>query len=148
VGTLRSLLAHAVQHLWCSLFIVDLLPLRDKKLGVDGILQELDAAVWRGVDTRLLVGGSRTNFTIAHIAELARARALELGVPCRWLTSKNVRGSHMKLVIADEYVLTGSHNWSAGAFGGRQTQDSILIASADFAAYASRVFARQWARAG
>jgi phosphatidylserine/phosphatidylglycerophosphate/cardiolipin synthase-like enzyme len=145
---LHALIAGAVHRVLGSLFIVDLSPARDRDLAVDAVLNALEDARWRGADVRLLLGGSRTNFDIAQLAELARARAHRGGIPCRWLTSRDVRGSHLKLVIGDDTVLTGSHNWSAGAFSGRETQDSLLIGSPDFAAYAERLFARQWARAG
>jgi phosphatidylserine/phosphatidylglycerophosphate/cardiolipin synthase-like enzyme len=142
----RALVAAAERSLLCSLFIVDPLPLSDSELIVDELLEDLAAARWRGVDVRLLLGGSRDNFGIAQTADLARARALQLDIPCRWLTSHKVRGSHAKFVVADDYVLTGSHNWSAGAFGD-QTQDSVLVLSPDFAAHVAALFQQQWSRA-
>jgi phosphatidylserine/phosphatidylglycerophosphate/cardiolipin synthase-like enzyme len=143
---LRGLIAASVHHCLASIFIVDLAPARDEPLVVDDVLQALRAAAWRGVDVRLLVGGSRDNFEIAQMADAARVRALELGLECRWLTSTNVRGSHSKVVVADDAVLLGSHNWSPGAFGG-QTQDSVLIASPDIAVYLRASFERRWADA-
>lgn len=144
----RAISARAVRRLLCSIFIVDLSPLRDDELVVDAMLEELAAAAWRGVDTRLLVGGSRSNIDLAQLAEFARARAWQRGIRCRWLTSSDVRGSHVKLVVADDLALTGSHNWSPGAWSGLQYQDSVLIDSPDFAAYAADAFDHQWARAG
>jgi hypothetical protein len=145
--TLLSLVGSVSWRCLCSIFLVDLAPARDPSLLVDSVLFDLQEARWRGVDVRLLIGGSRTNFEIAELSELARARTLQLGIPCRWLTSRNVRGSHSKLVIADRRVLTGSHNWSPGAFGDEQTQDSLLIDSPDLAAYLASEFRRQWRRA-
>lgn len=144
---LHALVAGAARSCLCSVFIVDLSPTRDRALAVDGVLRALAAARWRGVDVRLLVGGSRENLEIAETADVARARALALGIPCRWLTSRPGRGSHAKFVVADDRVLTGSHNWSAGAFGG-QVQDSVLVRSPDLAAYLASTFERQWAAAG
>ena len=74
--TLRSLVASASWRLLCSVFIVDLAPARDPALVVDSVLLDLQEARWRGVDVRLVIGGSRTNFEIAEISELARARTL------------------------------------------------------------------------
>jgi phosphatidylserine/phosphatidylglycerophosphate/cardiolipin synthase-like enzyme len=145
---LRAIAARAVRRLLCSIFIVDVSPIRDDALAVDGVLEELDAATWRGVETRLLIGGSRRTVDLAQAAELARARALLRGISCRWLSSTDVRGSHVKLVVADDLVLTGSHNWSAGAWSGLQHQDSMLIDSPDVAAWAADAFRRQWKRAG
>jgi len=113
---------------------------------VDSVLTEIRNAIWRGVDARILIGGSRTNFNIARLSDAARTRALELGIPCRLLTSTNIRGSHTKMVIADKWVLTGSHNWSGGAFTD-QTQDSLIIESDALSAYLSKLFEEQWNRA-
>lgn len=64
----------------------------------------------------------------------------------RLLAARPRRGSHVKLVIADERVLTGSQNWSHGAFF-EQTQDALLLDSAALAAQLGVLFAGQWQRA-
>jgi phosphatidylserine/phosphatidylglycerophosphate/cardiolipin synthase-like enzyme len=145
--TLVSLVDGAVRRCLCSVFIVDVSPLRDRSLRVDALLQALGAARWRGVDVRLVIGGSRGNLDIAETADVARARARELGVPCRWATSARRRGTHAKLAVVDDFVLTGSHNWSGGAFRD-QVQDSVLVASTDLAAYLTSLFEQQWTEAG
>ena len=144
---LRGLIDTALHRCLCSVFIVDASPVRDRLLRVDAVLRALAAAQWRGVDARLLVGGSRGNLDIAETADAARARARELGVPCRCAMSAPRRGTHVKLVIADDRVLTGSHNWSGGAFQD-QVQDSVLVDSPDLSAYLTAVFEGQWRRAG
>lgn len=143
---LRSLIAEADRRVLCSMFIVDLWPWHDPSLAVDTVLLQLQAAAWRGCDVRLLIGGSRSNLQLAELADAARARALSLGLPCRWLTKHRARGSHAKLVISDDRILTGSHNWSPGAFT-NQTQDSIAVESAALAALATQQFEAQWQRA-
>ena len=145
-GELRALIQNAQRTCLCSIFLVDLSPLRDRALVVDAMLRDLADANWRGVDVRLLVGGSRENIEIAETADVARARALQLGIPCKWATSTPTRGSHAKFVVADDQVLTGSHNWSIGAFT-NQTQDSVVVTSRDLAAYLAGLFERQWAAA-
>jgi len=143
---LLGLIANARHTCLCSIFLVDVSPLADREMRVDAILRELAAARWRGVDVRLLIGGSRDNINIAEASDVARARALQLGIDCRWATSTPIRGSHAKFVIIDDAVLTGSHNWTSGAFSG-QTQDSVLVQSADLAASLALQFERQWAAA-
>jgi phosphatidylserine/phosphatidylglycerophosphate/cardiolipin synthase-like enzyme len=143
----RRLMTAARSRLLCSLFIVDLATDRDPEQKVNSLLYELSAARWRGVDARLLVGGSRDNVDIAELGLSAVLRAAQVGLPCRLLAVQDVRGSHVKLVIADDWVLTGSHNWSGGAFTG-QLQDSVLVRSADLAAYLGVAFERGWRRAG
>jgi phosphatidylserine/phosphatidylglycerophosphate/cardiolipin synthase-like enzyme len=143
---LLALVATARRSCLCNVFLVDVSPARDATLLVDGVLEQLASTHWLGTDTRLLIGGSRENPELAEAADLSRARAKQLGIPCRWLTSRPVRGSHSKYVIADDCVLTGSHNWSVGAFTD-QTQDSILVESRDLAALLRASFERGWARA-
>lgn len=146
---LTSLMQKARNRLLCSVFIVDLTPTDDGRLVVDELLMLMAEAHWRGVDARLLVGGSRDNIALAETADAARARALSLKLPCRWLSSRRVRGSHSKIVVADDNVLTGSHNWSPGALvGDQQTQDSINVHASALARMAVQRFERQWRRAG
>jgi phosphatidylserine/phosphatidylglycerophosphate/cardiolipin synthase-like enzyme len=144
---MQTLAASARELLWCSVFLIELTPMVDPDLLVPGVLRALASARWRGVDVRLLIGGSRTNLEIAEDAATALKVARRLGLPARWIQSSPVRGSHIKLVIADDYVLTGSHNWSPGAFGS-ETQDSVLAHSPDLAAYLGELFVKQWQRAG
>jgi phosphatidylserine/phosphatidylglycerophosphate/cardiolipin synthase-like enzyme len=143
---IQSLIAGAKRTCLCSLFIVDPSPLRDRHLIVDSLLRDLAGAHWRGIDVRLLIGGSRDNIDIAEASDLARARALQLGIPCRWATSRPIRGSHAKYVIVDDTILLGSHNWSPGAFTD-QTQDSVVLESADLATFLTRLFDGQWVAA-
>lgn len=145
-GTARALIARARRHCLISLFIVDVKSgQQDRDAKVFGLLKLLRDASWRGVRVKLLIGGSRSNLLIAETAEIARHVALELGLPCRWLTGQDIRGSHSKLLVCDDRILTGSHNWSAPAFSS-QVQDSVLIDSADMAAYLSSLFYKQWER--
>jgi phosphatidylserine/phosphatidylglycerophosphate/cardiolipin synthase-like enzyme len=146
LSELRHMIAHTNRQCWCSIFIIDLSPIRDQNLIVHSLLLDLAATAWRGADVRLLIGGSRTSPVIAELSDMARAWAHRQKIRCRWLTSSPVRGSHVKLVIADDQVMTGSHNWSVGAFSG-QVQDSVLINSDGLAAYLGTIFERQWARA-
>lgn len=134
------------QRCTCSLFIVDLADGSDRELVVDTLLLRLQAAQWRGVQVQLLLGGSRDNFDIAEVALAARIRAERLGLPARLMASRDVRGSHVKLVVADDWTLLGSHNWSFGAFT-NQTQDSLLFESPALAARMADYFDRQWGRA-
>lgn len=143
---LHELIAGSREICWCSMFIVDLAPVRDRALAVDAVLIALQASVWRGVDTRLLIGGSRTNFDIGQLGVAALDRARQLAIPARLLATRPVRSSHAKLVIVDDLLLNGSHNWSVGAFAG-QVQDSLLIRSAAAAAEARKFFLDQWHRA-
>jgi phosphatidylserine/phosphatidylglycerophosphate/cardiolipin synthase-like enzyme len=146
LDVVAALISRAGGRCLASVFLVDIDPEKDGQLRVDGVLRSLADAKRRGTDARLLIGGSRDVFDIALTAEAARSRALHHGVPCRWLQSRPVRGSHVKLVVADDEVLLGSHNWSTGGLG-VQTQDSVRIRSLALASVLAVEFERQWARA-
>lgn len=142
----RRLIRSARERVWCSLFIVEINPDLDPHFKVPAVLRDLAAARWRGVDTRLIVSGSRTTLLIAEAVAGALRIARDMGIPARTFGLPGQRGSHMKMVIADDAVLTGSHNWSPGALQG-QVQDSLLLHSPDLAAYLSNLFLEQWRRA-
>lgn len=146
-ATVRSLIDEAWSRVLVSMFIVDITPYSDRTLKIDTALVALADATWRGADVRLIIGGARDNTLLVEAADAARLRARELGIQCRWLTSSPRRGSHAKFIIADDRVLTGSHNWSPGAFGD-QTQDSALVESESFAEALAARFEAQWRSAG
>jgi phosphatidylserine/phosphatidylglycerophosphate/cardiolipin synthase-like enzyme len=150
-GTYNDVVAELVSTAYraclCSLFIVDVSPANDHDLRVSVLLEHLARTTWRGSDARLLIGGARSIIAIAEAAHAALAVGKNRGIPTRWLSGRPGRGSHTKLVIADDRVLLGSHNWSGGALGSEQRQDSLLIESADLAAYCSFLFEVQWNRA-
>ena len=145
--TLRQLFEHATRCCLASVFIVDLNAHNDPEIKVLQILRLLQDATWRGVEVKLLIGGSRENLAIAEACHISLDFAGSLDIDCRLLTSEERRGSHSKLVIVDDYVLSGSHNWSQSAISD-QIQDSLLVKSPSLAAYMSTMFYHQWERAG
>jgi phosphatidylserine/phosphatidylglycerophosphate/cardiolipin synthase-like enzyme len=139
-----EMIERARRRVWASIFLVDFAH-PDPGLTVLNVLHEMAAARWRGADTRLLIGGSRTNVEMAEGSATALAVARRLQLPSRWLTSRATRGSHAKYIVADDEVLMGSHNWSPSAFR-HSTQDSVFVNSPQLAAYLADAFAAQWAR--
>src|SRR5262245_32668989 len=143
----RRIIGAASRAVHCSYFIVDVSPYRGPALLVNELLYELEAAYWRGVDVRVLLGGSRQNPDILEACVGGALRLTALGVPVRLLTSRAIsRTTHVKLTIADDRVLTGSHNLAGGALSS-ETQDSLLVASPSLAAYLDSRFESQWLRA-
>jgi phosphatidylserine/phosphatidylglycerophosphate/cardiolipin synthase-like enzyme len=113
---------------------------------IGDLVESLEAAAWRGLDVRVLLGGSRVNMSIAETAAGSAKVLADRRIQTRWLSAHGVRGSHAKYVVVDDTSLLGSHNWSRGALT-NQTQDSILVRSPDLAAYLTGYFNGQWARA-
>jgi phosphatidylserine/phosphatidylglycerophosphate/cardiolipin synthase-like enzyme len=143
----KQITAAATRTVHCSYFIVDVSPYRGPARLVNDLLYELEAAHWRGVDVRVLLGGSRQNPDILEACIGGAVRLAALGVPARLLTGRAVsRTTHVKMMLADDWVLTGSHNLSGHALED-ETQDSVLIASAPLAAYLRSRFEAQWLRA-
>ncbi len=135
------LFAGAERRCLVSVFLVSA-PWPKRESVMEGLLRELAEASWRGVDARLLVGGAETNATMVQLAETAQRRARELGVPCRAITSIPRVAGHSKVVISDDNVLVGSHNWSES---GRDEQaDSVYVTSGSLARVLDKRFRQQW----
>lgn len=140
----REMLSGARRRCLVSMFIVDA---GSRSESMNSIVLALEAALWRGLDVRIVLGGSRTNLRIAEATAGAAQVFHDRSIPSRWLTAQQWRGSHAKIVIVDDFVLVGSHNWSVGAFSG-QHQDSVRVDSPALAAYFTALFDAQWLRAG
>ena len=128
----------------CSIFIIDHDLENDKQQLVDQLLLALSAASWRGVDTRLIIGGSRSNPSIQETSLMAWERAKDLGIAVRLVAASKENDSHVKLVVADHAVVNGSHNWSS-SLSGEQIQDSVVVESPALANYLCHYFEKQWA---
>lgn len=126
-----------------SIFIIDHGFELSLKKKIDSLIYEMSCANWRGVNTKLIIGGSRTNDSILIPSLAAKARAQELGVDVKIASSIKDQNSHVKLLIADDKIITGSHNWS-GALSGNQTQDSVLVESQLLANKMINYFEYQW----
>ena len=137
----------AKQRCAASVFIVDPDPDEDAGLLVDSLLLALAAATWRGVSVQLIVGGSLVNVRIRSACLLAMRRAAQLGIDCRLGAVQQARSDHAKVLVADDKVLLGSHNWSPGALTD-QTQDSVIIHDAALASHHHSRFAQRWADIG
>jgi phosphatidylserine/phosphatidylglycerophosphate/cardiolipin synthase-like enzyme len=140
----RELFGTARRRCLVSMFIVDA---GSKSESMNSLVSALEATVWRGLDVRIVLGGSRTNQRIAEATAGAAHVFFDRRIPSRWLAAQPRRGSHAKFVVVDDAVLVGSHNWSVGAFS-NQHQDSVLVHSPDLAAYLAGLFDAQWLRAG
>jgi phosphatidylserine/phosphatidylglycerophosphate/cardiolipin synthase-like enzyme len=130
--------------LYASVFIVDTNAHDDPDARILELLRLLKETAWRGVDVRLLIGSSQRNIAIGEACHVAWALATELGVSCRIIASGGNPGSHLKVVLNEGAVLTGSHNWSLGAMTGKQVQDSVLVHSPALSSYLRESFLVQW----
>ena len=137
----NKLIENAVRRCFCAMFIIDVTP-RKRRFLVDDLLKQLQAARRRGVDVRVVVSGSNDTLQILESSAIARARLDELGVPVRW-AAESGRSNHSKVLLCDDRVLIGSHNWSADAFQ-VSTQDSVLVSSPELCNAMARSFRKAW----
>jgi PLD-like domain len=144
-GAALELLRASKYRCHVSMFLVDYHLEIDPVSRVDNLAIELAAAQWRGVDVKLLLGGSQTNQRLREAVLGSMARVASLGLSVR-LASATGENSHVKLVVADDQALTGSHNWTRGMFGA-ETQDSVLFEHRTLAAALDAYFEGQWAAA-
>jgi phosphatidylserine/phosphatidylglycerophosphate/cardiolipin synthase-like enzyme len=133
------------ERAYCSMFLID--PV-DPSGRVDQLLDALGDAAWRGVDTRVVIAGAREIVDMVLLSASALSVLNSLSVPCRWLTSMPERGSHAKILVADNTCFVGSHNWTSGAMSGKQRQESLVVVSPTAATILSATVLEQWNRAG
>ena len=134
----------AKSRVWASVFIVDMRVEADPMMEVREIIRSLELALWRGVDVRLLVGSSQRTASI-HIANATTHRYLSArGFPVRMFASSGDYGLHSKNVVIDEdWVICGSHNWTTGAFR-MHVEDSIALKSRDINQRLAEELDKQW----
>ncbi len=132
-------------RIYASIFIIDILPSdeSDNDNLIINLLNDLQRAFLRGVDVKLIIGGSKNNLNIQDTAESTLEYCRLLKIPCQLFSIHSEMSSHKKLLVADDRILVGSHNWSYGAFSG-QIQDSILIEDKRLASYFADEIAIEW----
>jgi len=142
-AVVAPLINAARRRVYATVFIVDPTDVNGR---VDSLVDALAEAFWRRVDVRLVIGGSREVFDIATASAGSRAVMATEGIPVRWLTATPVRGSHAKVVVADDFSVVGSHNWTTGALSGEQAQESLVVESAPIADELTAFIMQQWHR--
>lgn len=145
----KKLCQQARRRIFANLFIIDLFP--SVKTGneenndniIIELLVDIEDAIHRGVDVRLLIGGSKSNVDIQDKTEATLKHCKRKNIPAHLLSLTSKKTSHKKLLIVDDCVLTGSHNWSHGAFTD-QVQDSLLLEDNRLASYFAESIAVDW----
>jgi phosphatidylserine/phosphatidylglycerophosphate/cardiolipin synthase-like enzyme len=139
---LKTACEWANRRIYASVFLVDSRISDSRGTKVHWLIEALGRARLRGVDVKTIIGGSRETPTLLETAEVAKRICDDSEVPCK-VTARYGTPSHKKLVVVDDRVLIGSHNWSEGAFSG-QTQDSVMVSCPCLADYLAEVFLSDW----
>ena len=107
------------------------------------LLKSLARAVWRNVDVRVLVGTSDAK--VIQVANSTAYSTLEYyGVPVRRFLSQYAQSLHSKSVIVDDQlVVAGSHNWSPGAAESHD-EDSLAVFSRELNLLLRDEFSVNW----
>jgi len=138
----------AQKSIWAHVFSFNLRPADDGELLVRRVARALGDAVARGVQARVLLGGSaRKPLTLPAGNILAQRFLAGLGVECRVFRGADRDASHAKFFLVDgETLVCGSHNWSPRALS-KGVDTAVAIRSRKVAAAAGALFGSAWKRA-
>ena len=143
---LNGTLHKATKRIWVAMFIVNPTVHNDRGLDIRKLAKSLAYARWRNVDVRVLIGSSRAP-GIAVANDTARSYLIHLQIPVHTFVAKYRRSLHSKYVlIDDDQVVVGSHNWTPGA-ANRQNEDSVALRSLDLGTKLADEFLSLWKRA-
>lgn len=141
-----GLVGAAHRRVLAAVFIIDPRPEEDPDGTVRLVLDSLARARWRGLDVRVLVGGSARTPAIELAGRVARRYLEAAGVPCRQFVGKTGETSfHSKYLIVDDTVVVGSHNWTRRALL-TDNELSLALTSPALAAALRFDFDQDWRR--
>ena len=127
-----------------AIFIINTRGGDDTKRLVRKLLKELFYAKWRGIDIRIIVGHSLKTVSIDYQDRISFRYLSKNGIPVKFSNPPDDYSLHSKYVIIDDdLVITGSHNWSPNAFSVSK-EDSITIYSSDVAIKFKTEFEDLW----
>lgn len=138
----------AQKSIWAHVFSFNLRPADDGELIVRSVARALGDAVSRGVQVRILLGGTAGKpLTLPAGNILAQRLLAGLGVECRTFRGADRDSSHAKYLLIDGHTLVcGSHNWSPRALS-RGVDTAVAVRSRTVAAAAGLLFKAAWKRA-
>lgn len=142
---LNQAFENACRQILAAVFLVDARLTNDPHLRVRTLIHELEHAVWKGLDVRILLGMSRHR--PGHLAALTAALYMDrLGIDVRLYRPRETDGLHCKVVMIDgEWLVSGSHNWTQNSFE-RNQEVSVAVRSAPAVAQIQEEFDQYWER--
>ncbi len=134
---------NAKYRVYASIFIINSLISKDVELKVRDLIKNLAYAKWRNVDVRIIFGNSK-NCEIKTANETTARYMHSLGISVKQYESLFRSSLHSKYVIIDdELIILGSHNWSNGAFA-KNLEDSVAIYSKELNTILNDEFHKLW----
>lgn len=144
LGSIRS----AQKSIWAHVFSFNLRPADDGGLIVRSVARALGDAVSRGIQVRILLGGTAQKpLTLPAGNILAQRFLAGLGVECRVFRGADRDASHAKYFLIDgDTLVCGSHNWSPRALS-TGVDTAVALRSRKVATAAGALFQAAWKRA-
>lgn len=136
----------ARKRIWSAIFIVNPTVGLDTSLAIRHLLKNLAYAKWKNVDVKVIVGTSGVrDIQVANNTTMLYLQ--ELGIPVRRYIGGRRRSLHSKyVVIDDELIIVGSHNWTPGAVA-EHNEDSIAVYSQNMNTLLRDEFTSNWQNA-
>lgn len=145
---LRASFGAATRSILVQQFVIDPRPDEDERGEVRYLLHALAEAAHRGLDVRVLLAEVLVERPLPIDLNEPAARFLcARGVSVRRVPERTGIQLHAKSILIDgELVISGSHNWTPGAFQGN-TESSVAIMSVDACLLLTQRFEALWAGA-
>jgi phosphatidylserine/phosphatidylglycerophosphate/cardiolipin synthase-like enzyme len=148
IAFVRACLRGARQRVLAQQFVVDPRPEEDRQGEVRYLLHALAEAAHRGLDVRVLLAQVFVERPLPiDINEPSARFLIKRGVRVRRYPEALGVQMHAKaLVVDDQIVIAGGHNWTPSAFR-INSETSIVLKSEECAAYISERFETLWSKA-
>jgi phosphatidylserine/phosphatidylglycerophosphate/cardiolipin synthase-like enzyme len=135
----------AQERILVQQFLINASPSDDKLLLVRRVLLALADANRMGVDVRVILPQIERDESGWDLNEVSARFLKARGVSVRSFRRTDVQ-LHQKIIVADDLIIAGSHNWTPGAFSSN-SELSVAVSSEDVSSYYSSEFERWWASA-
>jgi phosphatidylserine/phosphatidylglycerophosphate/cardiolipin synthase-like enzyme len=133
----------AKYRIYATSFIINSLIKNDVELKIRNLIKVLAYAKWQNVDVKIMFGNSQ-NSTISTANETTAHYMKELGLSVKRYESSYRKSLHSKYVIIDDdLIMIGSHNWSEGAFS-KHNEYSIAVYSKELNTILNDEFHKLW----
>jgi len=140
---LRNAIESAKYRIWGSIFLVNVTREHDYHLEVRDIIKLLSYKRSLGINVRVIIGHSKTTPAIREADEIARRYMHSRGILVRRYKGTKTSTHSKYVIIDDDLVVLGSHNWTMNAFS-KSKEDSIAIYSKEINRELDRQFLATW----
>lgn len=136
---------NSTTRVWISMFTINSRIQDDSEMAVRTLIKEIQKALHRGVDVRVILGASEKSYTQLQIVNQTSLNFLKsLGIPTKNYSVTKNKDSHSKYVIVDDdIIIQGSHNLSSRSLS-VGIDDSIAMQSPEMNLSFRKTFLESW----